>query len=418
MKVWHISRDDNTGGASKAAYRLHVALGQSGIDSRLRVLNRETANDHVISGRPSRTFATKVRQRLRNMLREQRDRRFKTDNLILHSFGRDSAGILEELNQCDADLLNLHWIAKFLSIEDIGRLTKPLVWTFHDMWAFCGGEHYAPDNDHSRFRQGYLKNNRPSGETGPDLNKEAWDIKRIAWANLRLDIVTPGRWLAKCVQESQLFNSHTIHVIPNPLDTQYLWRPIPKEFARRALGLPLNKKLVLTGSAGGAKHLKGEDLFEEAIAIASAKNAGDTELVIFGLQKHDSSFRWPCKVHWLGSVRDEHTLATIYSAVDVMVVPSRQDNLPNTAIEAQACGTPVVAFDIGGLPDIVIHQENGWLAPAFDTRDLAAGISWVLGDETKWYQLSLNSRNKAVAKYSEAVVAAQYLAVYEKVLSR
>ena len=163
MKVWHISRDDNTGGASKAAYRLHVAMNQADIDSHLRVLNRETANDKVISGRPSRSFATKVRARIEKILREQKQRRFKTDNLIMHSFGQESAGIVNELNQCGADILNLHWIAKLLSIDDIGRLIKPLVWTFHDMWAFCGGEHVVSDDAQARFRLGYLANNRPAG---------------------------------------------------------------------------------------------------------------------------------------------------------------------------------------------------------------------------------------------------------------
>lgn len=418
MKVWHISRDDNTGGASKAAYRLHVAMNQADIDSHLRVLNRETANDKVISGRPSRSFATKVRTRIEKILREQKQRRFKTDNLIMHSFGQESAGIVNELNQCGADILNLHWIAKLLSIDDIGRLIKPLVWTFHDMWAFCGGEHVVSDDAQARFRLGYSANNRPAGESGPDLNRSAWEAKRNAWAERNITVVTPGRWMAQCARESILFKDRPIHVIPNPLDMQQLWRPIPKQFARRALGLPLNKKLVLAGSAGGMPHLKGEDLLEEAMVIASTSMTNDLELVIFGQYRPSNHAKWPYPVHWLGPVREDHVLATLYSAADVMVVPSRQDNLPNTAVEAQACGTPVVAFNIGGLPDIVTHQESGWLAEAFDTNALAAGISWVLADENRFPQLSVRARDNALNKYSESVVTAQYLAVYETVMSR
>ena len=418
MKVWHISRDDNTGGASKAAYRLHVAMNQADIDSHLRVLNRETANDKVISGRPSRSFATKVRARIEKILRDQKHRHFKTDNLIMHSFGQESAGIVNELNQCGADILNLHWIAKLLSIDDIGRLIKPLVWTFHDMWAFCGGEHVVSDDAQARFRLGYSANNRPAGESGPDLNRSAWEAKRNAWAERNITVVTPGRWMAQCARESILFKDRPIHVIPNPLDMQQLWRPIPKQFARRALGLPLNKKLVLAGSAGGMPHLKGEDLLEEAMAIASTSMTNDLELVIFGQYRPSNHAKWPYPVHWLGPVRDDHVLATLYSAADVMVVPSRQDNLPNTAVEAQACGTPVVAFNIGGLPDIVTHQESGWLAQAFDTNALAAGISWVLADENRLQQLSVRARDNALSKYSESVVTAQYLAVYETVMSR
>lgn len=417
MKVWHVSRDDNTGGASKAAYRLHVAMTQSNIYSHLRVLNRETANDLVIAGRPTRPFIEKLKSRLERLWREHTQRKFKTDNLILHSFGQESAGIVEELNRCDADILNLHWIVKFLSIKDISLLSKPLVWTFHDMWAFCGGEHVAPDDAQSRFRLGYLPDNRPPGESGPDLNRLTWESKRQAWANQNITVVTPGRWMAKCARESVLFKDCAVHVIPNPLDMQELWRPIPKLFARQALGLPINKKLVLTGSAGGMPHLKGVDLLKEAIAIASVGRSEQFELVVFGQYRPVSEADWPCPVHWLGPIKDDHVLATLYSAVDVMMVPSRQDNLPNTAIEAHACGIPVIAFNIGGLPDIVVHQESGWLANAFDTRDLAAGILWVLEDDKRWRYLSAAARKSAIDKYSEKVVTAQYLEVYEDILS-
>lgn len=102
---------------------------------------------------------------------------FRTDNLIMHSFGEESAGVVDEINACDADVLNIHWIAKLLSIDDIGRLRKPLVWTLHDMWAFCGGEHVVDDDPDARFRVGYLPDNRPPGESGPDLNRIAWEAK-------------------------------------------------------------------------------------------------------------------------------------------------------------------------------------------------------------------------------------------------
>lgn len=418
MKVWQISRDDNTGGASRAAYRLHVALTLCGLDSHMRVLNRETANDLVIAGRAPRSFGQRVKGRLQRELQERQQKKFKTDNPILHSFGHESAGLVDELNRCDADVLNLHWIAKFLSIEDIGRLTKPLVWTFHDMWAFCGGEHVAPDDTQSRFRLGYLQDNRPPGESGPDLNRFSWEAKRRAWAQQRFTIVTPGHWMADCVRESLLFKDSPVHVIPNPLEMQYVWRPLPKHYARLSLGLDPSKQYVLAGSAGGMPHLKGEDLLRQCMAHIASQTSGKVELLIFGQNRPAGSQDWPCPVHWLGSVRDDHVLATLYSAADVMMVPSRQDNLPNTAIEAHACGTPVVAFKIGGLPDIVTHQETGWLAQPFDTKDLAQGVQWVLADSARHHHLVQAARRSALEKYSPEVITSQYLAVYEAARKR
>lgn len=412
MKILHLSTDDFSGGASRAAYRLHQALGAQGIDSRMRVLAHQTANARVTAGRGPRSFEQKVRDRLARILRDRRARTFRTDNLIMHSYGQVSAGLVSEINASDADLLNLHWIVNLLSVEDIGRLRKPIVWTLHDMWAFCGGEHVAPDDATSRFRNGYLAGNRPAGERGPDLNREAWESKRRAWADQRFQFVTPSRWMAGCVRDSVLFRDMPVRVIPNPIEMEQLWRPLPKRPARAALGLDPDKQYVLSGSAGGMAHLKGEDLLLQAMSRVAAARGQEIELLVYGQFRPASAPHWPCPVHWLGPVRDDHVMATIYSAADVMAVPSRQDNLPNAAVEAHACGTPVVGFEIGGVPDIVTHQESGWLAKAFDTDAFADGILWMLDDPARWAALSTTSRQSALARFSPEVVTRQYLQTY------
>jgi glycosyltransferase involved in cell wall biosynthesis len=414
MKILHLSTDDFSGGASRATYRLHTALLQNGVDSTMRVLTHQTANDKVIAGRGPRTFTEKVKGRIHKKLREFAERNWKTDNLIMHSFGQVSAGIVEEINRSDADVVNLHWIVNLLSIEDIGNIRKPIVWTLHDMWAFCGGEHVVNDDEISRFRVGYLQDNRPIGESGPDLNRQAWETKKELWANQKFNIVTPGRWMAGCAKDSVLFRDASITVIPNPIEMDHLWRPVPQDFARRVLGLRQDKKYILSGSAGGMPHLKGEDLLKQALTKVIASESDCIELLIFGQYQQLNQSDWPCKVHWLGPVRDDHVMTLIYSAADVMMVPSRQDNLPNTAIEAHACGVPVVAFNIGGLPDIVEHQKSGWLAPAFDTENLAQGILWVLSDQRRWDELSAVARTIAQERFSTKVVIDQYMRVYEQ----
>ena len=416
MKILHLSTDDFSGGASRAAYRLHTALLASGVDSNMRVLAHQTANVKVVSGKGPRTFIEKVKGRIHKKICEFTESKFKTDNLILHSFGQMSAGIVNEINNCDADVVNLHWVSNLLSIEDIGKIKKPIVWTLHDMWAFCGGEHYTSDAASARFKIGYLRNNRPLGESGPDLNRHAWESKKKEWANQQFNIVTPGHWMAQCAQESVLFKDAKIAVIPNPLELEHLWRPIPKDFARRILGLEQDKSYVLSGSAGGSPHIKGEDLLEKAMGKLADSGAEGIELLIFGKYQPVGYIKQTYKTHWLGPVRDDHVMMLIYSAADVMVVPSRQDNLPNTAVEAHACGTPVVAFDIGGLPDIVEHEKSGWLAPAFDTDKLAQGVGWVLSKNERWHQLSDTARKIAQERFSNKVVTQQYMHVYEQAI--
>ena len=384
----------------------------------MRVLTHQTANSRVVAGRAPRTLRQKVVARLEQKIWNFSTRKWHTDNPILHSFGRVSANIVDELNQSNADVLNLHWISKLLSIEDIGRIKKPMVWTLHDMWPLCGGEHHTANNSGARFRVGYTPNNRPPGERGPDLNREAWEAKRLAWEGQKFFMIAPSRWMAGCIEQSLLFKDKKIstHVIPNPLDTELVWRPIPKVTARRLLGLDEQKIYVLAGSAGGMAHIKGEDLLPKLMAKIESMAPSSIELIVFGQAQPAVGSLWPCRVHWMGSVADDSVMATIYSAVDVMIVPSRQDNLPNTAVEAHACGTPVAAFDLGGLPDIVDHMKTGWLAPPFDVDNLAMGILWMVQDHERRVNLSESARASALSRYSPGVIAREYCKVYDEAI--
>jgi glycosyltransferase involved in cell wall biosynthesis len=415
MKILHVSTDDSGGGAARAAYRVHRAFVDAGIDSCMRVLDRSSDDDRV--GNVKLSLAVRLKNKLQNRLMARKLRDWHTNNPILHSFGRISAGLVGDLNASDVDIVNLHWISGILSIKDIGRISKPLVWRLADMWAFCGAEHYEMDTPTARFRNGYLPGNRPAGERGPDINRLVWNEKRRSWKNQYFTIICTTNWLAKCARESLLLSNMPIHVIPNPLDVHEMWKPINKQAARIALNLPLDKKLILTGADGGLTNpYKGADLLIDAVARIASRNANGFELVVFGQGKPREQAQYPCPVHWLGVVRDDRLLALAYSAADVMVVPSRQEAFGQTASEAQACGTPVVAFDNSGPADIVIHRETGWLAKAFDTEDLADGILWVLSDENRWGKLSQLARAKAVERFSPGVIAEQYGRVYEQVL--
>lgn len=416
MKVLHVSTTDFGGGAARAAYRIHRALVENGINSRMRVLHCGTDDDSVTAGTPKPITVRLIQALYRRWLLHTR-RNWHTVNPVLHTFGQIGTGLVNELNASDADVLNLHWISNMLTVSDIGQLKKPVVWTLHDMWAFCGGEHYAPDDAAARFKKGYHAGNRPPAERGPDLNRQTWETKRRLWAKQKFTIVSPSRWLAACAQQSVLFADATVQVIPNPLDVVKTWRPIPSDMARVALDLPPGKKLILMGADGGvADPRKGGDLLRDAMMRVVADQSGRVELMIYGQGKPAIDEAWPCRVNWLGKVRDDRVLSLAYSAADLMVVPSRQDNLPNTAVESQACGAPVVAFDIGGLPDIVAHRETGWLAKAFDTEDLAAGMLWTLEDRDRRQRLSQAARERAVERFSPQVIAEQYIQIYEQVI--
>jgi len=285
------------------------------------------------------------------------------------------------------------------------------------MWAFCGAEHYAPDTPTSRFRVGYLMSNRAPDEKGTDINRIVWNEKRRLWRDQKFTIICTTHWLAKCTRESLLFANTKIHIIPNPLDVNEIWKPVDKQAARIVLNLPLQKKLILMGTDWGLDSpYKGADLFIEAVRHLVSKDIDEFDLVIFGPNKPQKDLSFRGVTRFLGRIKDDRLLAMLYSAVDIIVVPSRQEAFGQVASEAQSCGTPVVAFDNSGIADIVIHRETGWLAKAFNTEDLAYGISWIIENEKRHAYISEMARRRAIERFSESVIARKYIDVYQQVL--
>jgi len=407
-KVFQLNHSDINGGAARAAYRIHHALRTQGIDSQMLV-NQASAGDWTVTG-PS-TKIDKVLAKVRGPLAGLLSKTLKTKNPIVHSPAILPSRWHKRLNQSDADVIHLHWVAgETMSIADIGQITKPVIWTLHDMWAFCGAEHVTADH---RWRDGYTANNRPAYESGFDLNRWTSARKLKHWQR-PMHIVTPSRWLADCARQSVLMRDWPVTVIPNTIDTA-VWQPVDKTLARQMLQLPLNVPLILFGAMGGtqAPH-KGFDLLQAALNHLRGQLPG-LELVVFGQLAPKAQPDIGFAVHYTGHLHDDVSLRLLYSAADALVIPSRQDNLPNTGLEAHACGTPVVAFDACGLPDIVTHQQTGYLAKAFDATDLAAGIQWVLSDTQRHTALCQAARAKALAQWSTAVVATQYQRVYRTV---
>ena len=410
MRVIHLSTADSNGGAARAAYRIHKALQETGIQSEM-VVNEASSGDWSVKG-PAGKLG-KASSRLRRYLASPLKALLHTENPVLHTPALVPSGWPGKLNATDVDVVHLHGVHdEMISIADIGRIGKPVVWTLHDMWGFCGAEHYSEDD---RWCEGYWPGNRPPHESGFDLNRWTWLRKRRHWRR-PLSIVTPSRWLADCASSSMLMRDWPVTVVPNCLDTER-WQPLPQFLARQLLGLPEEGPLLLFGAIGGSQDpRKGFDLLLEALAQLRDRQPG-LQLVVFGelapSEPHDLGF----PVHYTGHLHDDLSLRALYSAADVFVLPSRQDNLPNTALEAQSCGTPVVAFRTGGLPDIVEHLRTGYLAQPNDPCDLAAGIAWVLDDRLRLQTLGEAARSRAEQLWNPARVASLYLEVYRAALN-
>ena len=408
MKIIHLNNADTSGGAARAAYRIHHSLLNSGLHSRMWV-NVENSGDWTVSGPKDRWRKAFVQMRRHSVFPILKT--MQTQNSILHSPAILHSSWSKIINQSDSDIAHLHWIGgEMASISDIGSIKKPVVWTLHDMWAFCGAEHVSWDE---RWREGYTRKNRPPSERGFDINRWTWNRKIKHWKH-PFNIVAPSRWLAECVQDSVIMRDWPVTVIPNCIDTQ-IWQPIEKILARKLLGLPTETPLIAFGTYGAnSEYHKGFDLLVQALKHLSGLTEG-AELVIFGQPEPKNPPKLGFPVNFMGHLYDDVSLRLLYSAVDILVVPSRKEAFGQTASEAQACGTPVAAFKIGGLSDIVKHKHTGYLANPFDTEDLAEGIEWILSDRTSG-RLGHTARERSLQKFSYEIVSAQYQAVYQNLL--
>ncbi len=408
MRVLQVSTSDREGGAARAAYRLHRALLAGGIESHMRV-NVKASDDETVVG--PRTRARKAMVKMKSVLAGYLNRLQWSPNPICHSSDWWPSRLDQEINAASHDVVHLHWVqGEFFPIEAIGRLQKPVVWTLHDSWLFCGSEHHPQGLEDRRYIDGYQRTNRPPGHGGIDLDRWCWKRKSRSWRR-PMCLVSPSRWLASAARASALVGHWPIHVIPNPLPTA-IYRPWPQSLAREAFGLPKEAEIMLFGAiAGRTDPNKGWDLLAPAIAEVGRRRPGLIP-VVFGMTEPIEPPALGVRVRYVGRLYDDQALALLYNAADVMAVPSRLENLPQAATEAQSCGTPVVAFNCGGNPDAVVHRETGYLAAPYDSTDFARGLEWVLEDRVRLARLREQARRRAEQTWSTSTIVARYTELY------
>lgn len=416
MKILSLSTSDLNGGAPRAAYRLHRGLLAANIDSQMLVQNKLGADATVLGGNgkllKGLAVAKPTLDTLPLLLYRQRDR-----TPYVYSCQWLPSKINERIEVLNPDLINLHWVCGgFFPVEAIAKFNRPLVWTLHDMWGFTGGCHYSGECD--RYQQSCGRCPILKSDRDWDWSRWLWQKKTKAWQQIDLTIVTPSKWLADCAKASSLFRNRRIEVIPNGIDPRK-YRPFDRQQARNWLGLPQDKQIILFGALSATSdRRKGFHLLLPALQRLKQYVTSDRiELVVFGSPQPDNPVDFGFKTHYLGKLHDDLSLALVYGAADVFVAPSVQDNLPNTVVEALACGTPCAAFAIGGMPDLIDPQENGYLATAFDLDDLARGIAWILADSQRWQSLSLAAVAKARREFMVEVQTERYCQLYKEILT-
>lgn len=428
MKVLFINTNDTSGGAARAAWRIMRGVRQSGVETQMFVKNKNSQAPDVVPlshfvpscilYRAIDWIASKFKNKWQHFKWHPYKHTRKNDYLSDTRF----AFVHGALQKLDYDIVHLHWINnRFLDIRELSEIKKPIVWTIHDTWPFCGVCHYFDDCDKYQSHCGACPKLGSSKQR--DLAFEVFEKKLHAFKNLNLHIVAPSKWLAECVKESTLLGKYPITVIPNCLDTDE-FRPFSKEeilkvaeakrnpYVVRALITQTTKPIILFGAINAANDKrKGVDSLKAALQTLDQQGYA-ARLVVFGTNEQELSLQFEhIEVMFVGHIVGSSELAAIYSHADVMVVPSYSEVFGQTASEAMACGTPVVAFRCTGIQEVV-EEGCGYLAEPFSSEDLANGIRYCI-ECNENNILGKAAREYAINKFSINVVARQYKELYQ-----
>jgi len=409
MRVVHLSYNESSGGAARAAHGLHTALVAEGIDSRMLVAHRQSDDPRVeVVDIPS------AETRAWNVVEERWISRERSDvSNTFFSLGGPGSALAAHPLVRSADILNLHWIPRLAAPRDIGDLLalgKRVVWTLHDEWAYTGGCHYASGCEQWRTRCDAC----PQLLRDPfEFVKATFDAKVAAYARGDLVIASPSRWLARTASESALFGGRRIECIPYGVDLE-VFHPSRREAGRARLGVREDEAAILFSADTAAERRKGFAELRAALeharaALAASEIPASVRLAVLG---HADPATLPAGAVATGHISSRTALAEVVAASDLYVLPSLEDNLPNGVLEALSCGTPCIGFDTGGVPDMLAQTDGCELAPVGDASALGASIARSVRNLAVLRERRAVIRSNAERRYHPRLQALGYLALY------
>jgi glycosyltransferase involved in cell wall biosynthesis len=420
LKIVHVSTTDISGGAARSAYRLHKSLLDQGHDSTVFVAHRHSNDPSVTAFMPSGDPSKRLVRLFRRGVAALRSQYFKNAKLPIYEVFSDDrsqygAEVLEQMGRYE--VINLHWIAGFIDYKSFfKKITKKsrIVWRLSDLNAFTGGCHY--DNGCGRYKTGCGACPQLNSQRSRDLSFQIWQRKKTLFSLLnprQLHIVAQSYWMAKEVSTSPLLYDFPVTVIPNGCDTS-IFSPRDRLEARAAFEIPQDALVVLfVADSIVRSRRKGLELLSKV--LSGLRGMGNLYLVSLG--KIVPSLQVDVPHLHLGHISNDRLLSLVYSAADVYAIPSIQDNFPNTVLESLSCGTPVVGFDVGGIPDMVRPGITGLLAKSGDVDALRYEIVNLLQDSAKRAEMSTNCRSIAVKEYAIEIQTKRYVELYREILA-
>lgn len=421
MKILLVNTFDR-GGAANSCLRLHAGLLKKGIKSKLliRINSRNLPFVEVAKPlQPKKTKYQNVKKAFRSILRrislyrntpieEVSFYQRRDPDLEMFSYPSSNIDVTENLTYKNAEIINLHWVTNLLDYNSFFRKNKkPVVWTLHDMNPFSGGEHYK------ELYSGIDENGYPIKRIIAEWENEEFQniiqIKKEALKQIKnLTIVAPSKWLAVEARNSEVFKGNPVHCIPYGVDSN-VFSPRNKSFSRNLLNLPEEKLVILFVADSIAKFRKGFDFLKRAIQHLEMDN-----IMLCTVGSKNQEMLPDMEILELGIIHDERLMSAIYSAADVFVIPSVMDNLPNTVLESLMCGTPVIGFPTGGIPDMIENGKNGLLTEEISVNSLVKALKEFLADPNRFDRKKI--RLEALNKYDDKIQAENYIKLFKEIL--
>nr|WP_315177565.1 glycosyltransferase [uncultured Flavobacterium sp.] len=426
MKVLLVNTYDK-GGAANSCKRLHLGLLLEGMSSNVLLKFKQSNWSNAVCFKQSQktpSIYDKVKNKVKRILKEfklykiqnvsnNKEQHFinnRHKGLEMFSFPNSNSDITESKIYKETDIVNLHWVSNFLDYQSFfEKNRKPVVWTLHDMNPFSGGEHY--EEKHLGIDECGFPINREISDEEKKISKKNIKIKKGAVAKTdNLTIVAPSEWLAGKARKSEVFKDIPIHCIPNGLDSE-IYAPRDKGFSRSILNIPMDKKVILFVADSIDNNRKGFVFLKKAI-----EQLADSNLVLCAIGNKHTNLESIDGIFELGPIYDERLMSIAYSASDAFVIPSLMDNLPNTVLESLMCGTPVIGFPVGGIPDMIQDGVNGFITEEISVNSLVETLNKFLDNPSCFNGAEI--RNNAIKKYDQKIQAKKYIDLFNSILNK
>lgn len=388
MRIAFVSYSDSNGGAAKACHQIFDLLNRK--NKSLLIVREKTFKDKKII-----LFGNKYLNKFRNIIMHYLAKLLGLKDFSFNLLPSNMAGYL---NSLDVDIVNLHWInGETISINDIEKINKTLVITLHDMWFFSGGYHYVDENEYFKKKKSYI-------------DEIIYYKKNKILNRKKIYFISPSKWVNNCLKKNILLKNKKSVVIPYP--TESTFRPLDINNCRNKYKFKKDEILCIFSAASLLTHQrKGFDLLLESLKLV---NNLKLKIIVISKSKFISHYKQEM-FYYFNYDSNSKTYNELLNCANFFVIPSRQDNLPNVALEALSCGKPIVSFNIGGLSELVEHKKNGYLAKSFDVKDFAQGINFMILNHKKLKSNII--RNNFKKKINQRLIENKYNNFFKKILN-